>query len=68
MALSKENKERLKNLAVQILARVDMAQRGCHNSQHWDDPDDNMGAPEGMSYEDWFEEAESKLLVAIENA
>jgi hypothetical protein len=68
MALSKESKERLKSLAVQILHRVDVASDGCHNSQHWDDECDNLSAPEGMSYVDWIEDAESKLLVAIENS
>jgi|TARA_R110002050_G_scaffold106937_7_gene217133 hypothetical protein len=68
MALSKENKKRLKDLATEILYRVDVASDGCHNSRDWDDAEDNMSAPEGMSYDDWLTDAEDKLLVAIENS
>lgn len=63
--LSKKAKEELLYAASEILRRVDVASNGCHNIQHWDDAADNAGAPEGMSYEDWIEEAETLLLTKI---
>ena len=68
MALSNEDKENLKRLAYNILCRVEIASDGCHNSQDWNDEEDNLSAPDGMSYIDWIEEAETMLILAIENA
>jgi hypothetical protein len=55
----------LKRLANEILNRVDVASNGCHNSQDWYDADENSGAPDGMSYFDWIEQAQTDLIKAI---
>lgn len=59
--------DELKSLAVQILHRVEVAERGCHNTQDWYEAEANLGAPEGMSYWGWIEQAEEELIDAIES-
>lgn len=62
-----EQKKRLFDLAQEILHRVEVAKCGTHNSQYWDDAEENMGAPDDLSYEDWIDEAETNLLKYIES-
>lgn len=66
MSLSKDNKIRLKQLATEILRRVATAREGNRDSFYWDCDRDNIGAPEGVCYDDWIEEAENALLKQIE--
>ena len=61
------HKEEIRQLAREILIRVDRARKGYHDSTYWGvDEEDCLGAPDGMTYDDWIEEAESNLLDAIQ--
>jgi hypothetical protein len=59
-----DKKELLYKVAA-ILHRVDEASNGARNTDDWHDKEDNMGAPKGLSYWEWIEQAESELNAAI---
>ena len=59
-------KDELKKAVLEILHRVDEAGRGARNVDDWYDAEDNYGAPEGVSYNEWIEEAQYKALALIE--
>lgn len=50
-----------------ILERVEIAARGCNNTNGWDDPEDNLGAPDGLSYWDWIEAAEAEAVALMDS-
>lgn len=57
--------DELVRAAQEVLGRVDIASNGFRNTDDWHDPVDNLSAPEGMSYWEWIQEAEDKLVKLI---
>ena len=60
--ITPEKKEMLTSMALEFMNRLNAARRGCHNSNDWDDEDENAGAPTGMCYDEWIDESFDILI------
>lgn len=57
--------DNIRNKILNITGRVEIAAKGQRNTDDWHDAEDNLSAPDNMSYWDWIEDAEKDALYAF---